>query len=64
MKKAAGMPLGRPRGPGKSKLDPYQPEIEALLPQRVHPDVYRQALWRRWGTHHWLKQHKITRAKA
>src|SRR5262249_19437309 len=31
VKKAAGMPLGRPRGPGKSKLDPYQPEIEALL---------------------------------
>src|SRR3989442_12831223 len=30
-KKAAGVQLGRPRGPGKSKLDPYQPEIEALL---------------------------------
>ena len=30
-KKATGMQLGRPRGPGKSKLDPYQPEIEALL---------------------------------
>jgi DNA invertase Pin-like site-specific DNA recombinase len=31
VKKALGCPLGRPRGPGKSKLDPYQPEIEALL---------------------------------
>ncbi len=30
-KKAAGIPLGRPKGPGKSKLDPFQPEIEALL---------------------------------
>jgi DNA invertase Pin-like site-specific DNA recombinase len=30
-KKANGMKLGRPKGPGKSKLDPYKPEIEALL---------------------------------
>jgi hypothetical protein len=25
------MKLGRPSGPGKSKLDPYRPEIESLL---------------------------------
>ena len=31
VKKAAGIRLGRPPGPGKSKLDPYRPEIEALL---------------------------------
>ena len=30
-RKSAGVQLGRPRGPGKSKLDAYQPEIEALL---------------------------------
>jgi len=30
-RKAAGKPLGRPRGTGKSKLDAYRPEIEALL---------------------------------
>ena len=30
-RKAAGLPLGRPKGPGKSKLDPFRPEIEALL---------------------------------
>jgi DNA invertase Pin-like site-specific DNA recombinase len=30
-KKANGMILGRPKGPGKSKLDPFKPEIEALL---------------------------------
>ena len=30
-RKASGKPLGRPKGPGKSKLDPYQPEIQALL---------------------------------
>jgi DNA invertase Pin-like site-specific DNA recombinase len=30
-KRAQGMKLGRPKGPGKSKLDPYRPEIESLL---------------------------------
>src|SRR5436305_3909633 len=30
-KKASGMKLGRPKGVGKSKLDQYRPEIEALL---------------------------------
>src|SRR5208337_4346393 len=30
-KKALGIRLGRPKGPGKSKLDQYRPEIEALL---------------------------------
>ena len=30
-RKAAGIKLGRPRGKGKSKLDQYRPEIEALL---------------------------------
>lgn len=30
-RKAQGMKLGRPAGPGKSKLDQYRPEIEALL---------------------------------
>jgi DNA invertase Pin-like site-specific DNA recombinase len=30
-KKAAGVKMGRPKGPGKSKLDKYRPEIEALL---------------------------------
>ncbi len=29
-KKRAGMKLGRPKGNGTSKLDPYRPEIEAL----------------------------------
>ena len=30
-KKLAGFKLGRPKGPGKSKLDKFRPEIEALL---------------------------------
>lgn len=31
VRRASGKPLGRPRGPGKSKLDQYKPEIEALF---------------------------------
>jgi DNA invertase Pin-like site-specific DNA recombinase len=30
-RKAAGVRLGRPPGPGKSKLDDFRPKIEALL---------------------------------
>jgi DNA invertase Pin-like site-specific DNA recombinase len=30
-KKKAGVRLGRPKGAGKSKLDKFRPEIEALL---------------------------------
>ena len=30
-RKAAGVKLGRPKGPGKSKLDPHREEIIALL---------------------------------
>ncbi len=30
-RKAAGVKLGRPKGPGKSKLDKHRPEIEALI---------------------------------
>ena len=30
-RKASGQSLGRPKGPGKSKLDPFRPEIEAPL---------------------------------
>ncbi len=30
-RKAAGVKLGRPKGPGKSKLDKYREEVIALL---------------------------------
>src|SRR5713101_1414373 len=30
-RKQQGMPLGRPKGIGKSKLDQYRPEIEAMM---------------------------------
>ena len=30
VKKARGLRFGRPRGPGKGKLDAFRPEIEGL----------------------------------
>ena len=30
-RRASGLPVGRPKGPSKSKLDKHRPEIEALL---------------------------------
>ena len=29
-RKASGLPIGWPKEPGKSNLDPFRPEIEAL----------------------------------
>ena len=44
-KKLSGIKLGRPTGPGKSKLDQFRPEIEALLlsgsSQKYLTDRYR-----------------------
>ena len=30
-RRASGLPVGRQKGPGKSKLDKHRPEIEVLL---------------------------------
>jgi DNA invertase Pin-like site-specific DNA recombinase len=64
-KKQAGMKLGRPQGPGKSKLDKYRPEIEALLSN----GATQRFIARRYNTteanlHHWIKKHGLKRAKA
>lgn len=59
-KKERGIPLGRPKGPGKSKLDQYKPEIEALL----NNGSTQKFIADRYGTteanlHHWIKKHGI-----
>ena len=64
-KKAAGKKLGRPRGPGKSKLDKYRPEIEALLAN----GSTQKFIANRYGTteanlHHWIKKHGLKKAKV
>lgn len=63
-RKKAGMTLGRPRGVGKSKLDPYRPEIEALLANGSTQKFIAQ----RYGTteanlSRWLKRHQLRRAR-
>jgi DNA invertase Pin-like site-specific DNA recombinase len=60
-RKRAGMTLGRPKGSGKSKLDKYRPEIEALLAN----GSTQKFIARRYGTtegnlSRWLKRYKLT----
>lgn len=61
-RKASGKKLGRPKGPGKSKLDQYQPEIEALL----NNGATQKFIAQRYKTtqanlHRWLKRHELLR---
>jgi DNA invertase Pin-like site-specific DNA recombinase len=65
VRKAAGMRLGRPRGPGKSKLDIYRPEIEALLAN----GTTQKFIAKRYGSteanlHHWLKKRGLAKMLA
>ena len=59
-RKAAGVKLGRPKGPGKSRLDQYRPEIEALL-KNGSSQAY---ISKRYKTtpanlYNWIKKNKI-----
>lgn len=61
-KKKAGIKLGRPRGVGKSKLDPYRPEIEGLLAN----GSTQRYITQRYGTSEvnlsrWIKKHGLDR---
>ena len=60
VKKENGMSLGRPRGPGKSKLDPFSHEIEALIAN----GSTQRFIAKRYGTtesnlHNWLRKRRI-----
>ncbi len=64
-KKASGMKLGRPKGVGKSKLDQYRPEVEALL----NNGSTQTFIAKRYNTteanlHHWLRQRGLERARG
>jgi len=59
-RKAAGLKLGRPKGPGKSRLDRYREEIIALLKN----GSTQAFIVRKYGTtqanlHNWLKKNNI-----
>ncbi len=64
-RKQMGMKLGRPKGIGKSKLDPYRPEIEALL---AHGSTQKFIASRYHTTEanlsRWMKKHQLHRVAA
>lgn len=64
-RKAAGVILGRPKGPGKSKLDQYKEEIVALLnngsTQKFISDRYHTTPA---NLHNWLKMHGVVTRPA
>jgi DNA invertase Pin-like site-specific DNA recombinase len=64
-RKAKGLPLGRPPGPGKSKLDVHRIEIEALLKN----GSTQRFISKRYETtpanlNNWIKKHGITVHRA
>ena len=64
-RKAAGVPLGRPKGPGKSKLDQYKLEIEALLAN----GSTQKFIANRYSTteanlHRWLKRYNLLKKQG
>jgi len=59
-RKAAGVRLGRPKGPGKSKLDAHKDEIIALLKTGVpKTKVAEKYSSHRTNLHNWLKKNQI-----
>ncbi len=64
-KKEQGTALGRPKGPGKSKLDAFRPEIVGLLANGSTQKFIAQ----RYHTteanlHNWLKKRGLKEGKA
>jgi DNA invertase Pin-like site-specific DNA recombinase len=63
--RAKGVKLGRPKGPGKSRLDQYEPEVMALL-KNGSKKVF---IAERYGVTpatltHWLKRHGLDKVEA
>ena len=64
-KKANGIRLGRPKGVGKSKLDQYRPEIEALISNgSTQTFIAKRYHTTEANLHHWLKQRGLERARG
>ena len=59
-RKAAGVKLGRPRGPGKSKLDPHRDEIVALLKNgSTKAHVAKKYATTRPNLYNWLRKNRL-----
>jgi hypothetical protein len=64
-KKAQGVTLGRPKGPGKSKLDAFRPEIESLLANgSTQKFVAQRYHTTEANLHHWLKKRGLKAGKT
>lgn len=62
-RKASGKPMGRPKGTGKSRLDPYKLEIEALLKNGTTKTfIARRYKVSKANLHQWLKKHGVKSA--
>ena len=60
VRKEAGMKLGRPKGSGKSKLDPFREEIIALLKTGSRQNyIAKKYQITPPALNQWLKKHKI-----
>ena len=58
--KAMGIKLGRPKGPGKSKLDLYKEEIEAFLTTVYSKaNIARKYNVIRQNLYNWIQKNKI-----
>jgi DNA invertase Pin-like site-specific DNA recombinase len=65
VKKANGMILGRPQGPGKSKLDIYKFEIEALLQNGLKQSFIANSYGATEATlSNWIAKNKIQRPQT
>ena len=59
-RKAAGVKLGRPKGPGKSKLDPHRDEIVALLKNgSTKAHVAKKYATTRPNLYNWLRKNRL-----
>lgn len=62
-RKASGKPMGRPKGTGKSRLDPYKKDIEALLKNGTTKTfIARRYKVSKANLHQWLKKHGLKSA--
>ena len=63
-RKASGLPLGRPKGPGKSKLDAFRPEIEALLANgSTQAFIAKRYTTTPANLSNWIKKHDLKRSR-
>jgi len=63
-KKEQGIKLGRPPGPGKSKLDQFRPEIEALLKNgSTQKFIAARYCTTEANLHNWLKKNSLKQNK-